>query len=110
MFIAMNRFRVRRGAETAFTEVWQNRDSKLEGVAGFIAFHLLQGPSQDDHTLFASHTVWASHAAFVDWTRSQAFRDAHKGVGDHGDLYLEPPRFEGFAVVQTIEREQGPAQ
>jgi len=103
MFIAMNRFRVRRGAEAAFTEVWQNRDSQLQDVPGFVAFHLLEGPAGDDHTLFASHTIWASREAFVDWTKSQAFRDAHKGAGGHADLYLEPPRLEGFAVVQTIE-------
>lgn len=103
MFIAMNRFRVRRGAEAAFTEVWQNRDSQLQDVSGFVAFHLLEGAAGDDHTLFASHTIWASREAFVDWTKSQAFRDAHKGAGGHGDLYLEPPRLELFEVVQTIE-------
>lgn len=103
MFIAMNRFRVAKGAEEAFAAVWQNRDSHLEGVPGFVEFHLLKGPSADDHTLFASHTIWASHEAFLDWTRSQAFRDAHKNAGGHGDLYLEAPRFEGFEVVQTIK-------
>lgn len=102
MFIAMNRFRVRRGAEDAFAAVWQNRDSHLKSVPGFVEFHLLKGPSDDAHTLFASHTIWASREAFLDWTRSQAFRDAHKHAGGHGDLYLEPPRFEGFEVVQTI--------
>jgi heme-degrading monooxygenase HmoA len=102
MFIAMNRFRVRRGAEDEFAALWLNRDSHLKGVAGFVEFHLLRGPTADDHTLFASHTIWASHEAFVDWTRSQAFRDAHKHAGGHGDLYLEAPRFEGFEVVQTI--------
>lgn len=102
MFVAMNRFRVHKGAEEAFTAVWQNRDSQLNGVPGFVEFHLLKGPAEDDHTLFASHTIWVNHAAFVAWTKSQAFRDAHKNAGGHGDLYLEAPRFEGFEVVQTI--------
>ena len=102
MFIAMNRFRVRKGAEADFAAIWQNRDSHLKDVPGFVEFHLLQGPSEDDHTLFASHTIWANRAAFVDWTRSQAFRDAHKNAGGHSDLYQEAPRFEGFDVVQTI--------
>ena len=103
MFIAMNRFRVRRGHEDEFAAVWQSRDSHLKSVPGFIAFHLLKGPSAEDHTLFASHSVWASHDAFVAWTRSQAFRDAHKGAGGHGELYLEPPRLESFEVIQAIE-------
>jgi heme-degrading monooxygenase HmoA len=101
MYIAMNRFRVRKGSEEAFAAVWRNRDSHLKDVPGFVEFHLLQGPSEDEHTLFASHTIWASREAFIDWTRSQAFRDAHKHAGAHSDLYLEAPRFEGFEVVQT---------
>ena len=57
MFIAMNRFRVRRGSEEAFENVWQNRDSYLHRVPGFVEFHLLKGPEAEDHTLYASHTV-----------------------------------------------------
>lgn len=102
MYIAMNRFRVAKGSEDAFAAVWQNRESQLKDVPGFVEFHLLKGPAEDDHTLFASHTIWASREAFVEWTRSQAFRDAHKNAGGHSDLYLEAPRFEGFEVVQTI--------
>src|SRR3546814_14072831 len=51
MFIAMNRFQVLPGEETAFENVWLSRDTFLEGVPGFVEFHLLRGPSADDHTL-----------------------------------------------------------
>ena len=102
MYIAMNRFRIAKGSEMAFEALWRNRDRRLTDVPGFVQFYLLKGPEHDDHTLFASHTIWASREAFVDWTRSQAFRDAHKNAGGHSDLYLETPRFEGFEVVQTI--------
>ena len=44
MFIAMNRFRVKRGAEEAFEKVWLSRDSYLDRVPGFVEFHLLKGP------------------------------------------------------------------
>jgi heme-degrading monooxygenase HmoA len=100
MFIAMNRFQVRRGREEEFETVWKTRDSHLAGVPGFVEFHLLRGPEADDHTLFASHTVWASRADFEAWTTSDAFRKAHASAGGHGDLYLDRPRFEGFEVVQ----------
>ena len=33
-------------------------------VPGFVEFHLLKGQEADDHTLYASHTVWESRAAF----------------------------------------------
>ena len=102
MFIAMNRFRVLRGAEQDFETVWTSRDTHLHGVPGFITFHLLRGPEREDHTLFASHTLWASRGAFEDWTRSEAFRRAHAGAGGNKPLYLGHPEFEGFEVVQEI--------
>ena len=60
MYIAMNRFRVLPGQESAFEEVWLSRETHLDGVPGFVAFHLLRGPKGDDHTLYSSHTVWRS--------------------------------------------------
>ena len=102
MFIAMNRFRVLRGSETEFETVWTSRDTHLRGVPGFIAFHLLRGPEQEDHTLFASHTLWASRAVFEDWTKSEAFRLAHRNAGGNKPLYQGHPEFEGFDVVQEI--------
>jgi heme-degrading monooxygenase HmoA len=102
MFIAMNRFQVIPGEEEAFEKVWLSRDSHLDGVPGFIEFHMLRGETQEDHTLFSSHTVWRSREDFEAWTRSEAFRLAHRGVGDNKPLYLGHPRFEGFDVIQTV--------
>jgi heme-degrading monooxygenase HmoA len=102
MYIAMNRFQVMRGQEDAFEQVWTSRDTFLDGVPGFVEFHLLRGPEAEDHTLFASHTVWRSRADFEAWTRSEAFRQAHRNAGDNKPLYLGHPRFEGFEVVQTV--------
>src|SRR5262249_674182 len=73
MFIAMNRFRVKRSAEEAFEKVWLSRDSYLDRVPGFVEFHLLKGPEAEDHTLYSSHTVWQSKAAFEAWTKSEEF-------------------------------------
>jgi heme-degrading monooxygenase HmoA len=102
MFVAMNRFRVRRGQEEAFERLWLERDSYLKDVPGFVAFHLLRGPEHEDHTLFASHTIWRSRADMEAWTRSEAFRAAHAQAGGTGDLYLERPQFEGFDVLQEV--------
>jgi heme-degrading monooxygenase HmoA len=104
MYIAMNRFKVALGSESAFEEVWLNRDTHLKEVPGFVEFHLLKGPQRDDHVLYASHTVWANHAAFEAWTRSDAFRAAHRNAGGtNRPLYLSHPEFEGFEVVQTVK-------
>lgn len=102
MFIAMNRFQVIRGQEEAFEQVWLSRDTHLGTVPGFVEFHLLRGPSEEDHTLFSSHTVWRSREDFEAWTRSEAFRRAHRTAGDNKPLYLGHPRFEGFEVIQSV--------
>ncbi|MBV9394880.1 MAG: antibiotic biosynthesis monooxygenase [Methylobacteriaceae bacterium] len=102
MFIAMNRFKVIKGEEKAFEKVWLSRDTHLESVPGFIEFHLLRGPEQDDHTLYSSHSVWTNQAAFTAWTQSEAFRAAHRTAGDNKPLYLGHPQFEGFEVLQTV--------
>jgi heme-degrading monooxygenase HmoA len=104
MFIAMNRFRVKKGSEQDFETVWLSRDTHLQTVPGFVEFHLLKGPEHDDHTLFASHTVWQSRAAFEAWTKSEAFRAAHSRAGENKPLYLDHPQFEGFEVRQTVKR------
>jgi heme-degrading monooxygenase HmoA len=103
MFIAMNRFRVVTGAEADFERVWTTRDTHLRGVPGFVAFHLLRGPTRDDHTLYSSHTLWRGRADFEAWTRSEAFRMAHRDAGGNRPLYLGHPEFEGFEVIQTID-------
>ncbi|MBX6426475.1 MAG: antibiotic biosynthesis monooxygenase [Variibacter sp.] len=109
MFIAMNRFRVKKGSEEAFESAWLNRDSQLSTMPGFVAFHLLKGPAGADHTLYASHTIWQSRAAFEAWTKSEAFRTAHGRAGERKPLYLDHPQFEGFEVRQTIGRARADA-
>ena len=95
----MNRFRITPGSEAAFEEVWRSRESHLAGVPGFVEFHLLRGPAREDHVLYASHSVWRSRGDFEAWTRSEAFRAAHRGAGQSKPLYLGPPEFEGFEAV-----------
>lgn len=110
MFIAMNRFKVRKGEEPVFEQLWRSRESRLHEMAGFTAFHLLRGPQGEDHTLYVSHTVWNSQQDFLAWTKSAQFRDAHKNAGTGPSLTIGHPVFEGFEAVQMTEsREQASA-
>ena len=102
MYLTTNRFRIRPGREADFEAVWTARDSQLPQVPGFVSFHLLKGARKDDHTLYLSHTLWASEAAFTAWTRSEAFRSAHRGAGGHADIYLGAPELEVFTSVCTL--------
>ena len=95
----MNRFRIAPGFEDGFEELWRQRDSYLDEVPGFREFHLLKGPSHEDHTLYASHTIWASRQDFIAWTESEAFHKAHAQAKAPEGTYLGHPDFEGFEVV-----------
>jgi len=99
MFIAMNRFRIVKGREADFERIWAARETYLDEVPGFKEFSLLRGPAADDHTLYASHSVWQSREHFEAWTRSDAFRKAHANARSAPDVYQGPPVFEGFESV-----------
>lgn len=102
MYIAMNRFRVRKDATQDFEQVWLGRETHLNGVPGFVTFHLLKGPERDDHVLYASHSLWRSYGDFENWTKSEAFRKAHNRAGYNKPLTLGHPEFEGFEVLQEV--------
>ena len=95
----MNRFKIVLGKEAEFEKVWRERDTHLSGVDGFKEFHLVKGEKNEEFSLYASHSMWNSKEAFISWTKSEAFRLAHKNAGQHKDLYLGAPNFEGFEVV-----------
>lgn len=99
MYIAMNRFRIAPGKEQVFIDIWKNRDTHLKDVPGFKEFNLLQGATDEHATLFASHSLWESAEAFSNWTKSEAFRQAHANAGEVKDIYLGPPQLECFEVV-----------
>lgn len=99
MYIAMNRFKVEKGCEAEFEQVWRSRDSYLTELDGFVEFSLLKGPEREDHTLYSSHTVWTSKTHFTVWTQSEQFRKAHARAGTGKKLTLGHPDFEGFEAI-----------
>ncbi|MED5475559.1 MAG: antibiotic biosynthesis monooxygenase, partial [Candidatus Neomarinimicrobiota bacterium] len=68
-------------------------------VEGFKKFNLIKGSSNENYTLYVSHSTWKSKNNFEDWVKSEAFRKAHSGGGKHKGIYLTHPEFEGFEVV-----------
>ena len=88
----MNRFKIISGKEEAFEEIWKSRDTHLENVPGFKKFNLIKGSKKENYRLYASHSLWETEDDFVNWTKSEAFREAHKGAGQHSDclLYTSP--------------------
>ncbi len=100
MFVAMNHFRVTAGRGSEFEQIWRDRDSYLDDVPGFVQFHLVCGKDEEDGThRYASHVVWNSHKAFLDWTHSEAFRKAHAEKRTPEGLLLGHPNFQGWQAV-----------
>tara|TARA_B100000963_G_scaffold8363_1_gene6539 strand:- start:94 stop:396 length:303 start_codon:yes stop_codon:yes gene_type:complete len=99
MFIAMNRFKILIGKEKEFENIWKSRDTFLDKVPGFKNFNLIKGKSNEKYTLYASHSIWDSEESFINWTKSEEFRMAHKDAGNNKDLYLGHPEFEGFNKI-----------
>ena len=98
-FIAMNRFKIVIGRESDFEDIWQNRETHLDDVKGFQKFNLLKGSTSEEYTLYTSHSTWDSKTDFENWKKSEAFRKAHSGGGQHQGIYLGHPEFEGFEVI-----------
>lgn len=99
MFLAMNRFAIAPGMEEGFEKIWRERESFLSEVPGFKSFALLKGASDDEKTLYASHSVWESREAFEAWTQSESFRRAHAQANAPKGTYLGPPNLELFDQV-----------
>ncbi|EJF90617.1 antibiotic biosynthesis monooxygenase family protein [Bartonella tamiae] len=101
MYIAMNRFQVIKGCEDEFEQVWKNRQSRLAELSGFIQFQLLRCDTQESSeiTLISSLVLWKSKGDFIQWTKSEQFKDAHKNASERKNLFTGLPEFEGFEVV-----------
>lgn len=99
MFLAMNRFKIYKGFEDGFETVWRERESYLSEVPGFKQFSLLRGQTNDEYTLYASHSVWESREAFDAWTQSDSFRKAHAQRSAPKGTYVGHPQLETFEQV-----------
>ena len=95
----MNRFHIKLGFEKEFELIWTTRESHLQNVVGFKKFNLIKGTTGSDFTLYASHSTWESEKDFLNWTKSESFKKAHKNAGQNSNIYLGHPIFEGFNVV-----------
>ena len=95
----MNRFKIILGKENEFEKVWRTRETYLDEVKAFKEYHLLKGESNEEYTLYSSHSVWNSKNDFISWTKSESFRKAHSGAGRNKPLYIRHRIFEGFDII-----------
>ena len=66
-YIAMNRFKIVKGHEADFEEIWKTRNTYLDGSPGFIEFNLLRGPEREDHVLYGKPMRVPANAGTSIW-------------------------------------------
>ncbi len=98
-YIAMNNFQIAAEQARLFEERWQRRRTFLEGTPGFESFQLLRRETHDGTMHYASHSTWASKEAFIAWTESESFVQAHRGEPLPKGMVLGAPHLECFEIV-----------
>lgn len=102
-YIAMNHFQVGMDLAEQFEERWRKRRSFLKEVPGFQHFQLLRGDEQDGLIHYVSHSTWASKDAFIDWTHSESFVQAHRGEPMPKGMLQGSPQLACFDVVDIAD-------
>ena len=103
MFLAMSRLKVVSGKELEFETAWKNRETNTHGVKGFKKFNLIKGNINEEYSLYIFHSEWNSESDFINWTKSDLFRLAHKNPTPQENLYLGPPDFDGYIGLPDFE-------
>ncbi len=103
MFIAMNRFQIRKGFEEAFEKRWRERESFLHQFDGFVRFYLLRqaaGRNSEESVEFISHSQWRDLQGFEEWMNSDQSRKAHSSAEPPPkEMFMGPPQFRGYEIV-----------
>ena len=104
VFVAMNRFKVLEGKEEAFEKRWAERESKLEGMDGFLTFLLLRRDAlkAEDGLNYSTLTVWRNWDAFDAWRASSANAKAHAKSEDAEPMFdgaPSPVMYEGVLAL-----------
>ena len=103
MFLAISRLKVESGKENEFEKSWKNDEQSTHGIKGFKKFNLLKGIKNNEFTLYIFHSEWNSENDFINWTKSDSFKLAHKNPDKQKDLYLGPPDFDGYIGLPDFE-------
>ena len=95
MFVATNGLIIARGHGAELEELF-GRHGGVQRQPGFLGFELwlLRGDGETEEFLVVTH--WESETAHTEWTRSEAFRQAH--AGPHPDYILVPGQPRSYDV------------
>lgn len=98
MFVTMNRIPIRQGYEDVFAKRFRKRAGLVDQTPGFIRNMVLRPCDEDGCHIVL--TLWESKEAFLAWTKSEAFRKAHRKAEDAPKaMFLGPAQLETYEVV-----------
>ena len=101
MYVATNGITISKGNGADLEERFRQQGG-VKQQPGFLGFELwqLRGNGETEEFLVVTH--WESEAAQAEWTRSEAFRQAH--AGPHPD-YILGGQFKTYDVKFSYEAE-----
>ncbi len=79
MIVVMNAVRVSGEQAEKFEQAFLSRPRMLDKLDGFRGFELMRPQGRDEYLVV---THWDDHDSFQGWLKSEAFREAHKGLRD----------------------------
>ncbi len=108
MYIVTNRIQVAQGHEEAFEERFRNRAGLIDQEPGFIRNVVMRpapraagpggGEGEATPVPYLVQTWWRSEEDFLNWTRSESFRQAHQNRPPQ-EMFSGPSRLETHQVV-----------
>lgn len=100
MIVVSNRIPVAKGQEEAFEARFKGRARLVEQSPGFRRLEILR-PMKSDYYIVL--TYWENGQAFLDWTESAAFREAHANRPPK-EMFTGPNVFEMHEVIQVAAK------
>ncbi len=115
MIVVSNRIPVAPGHETEFEKRFEGRARLVEKHPGFLRFQILRPTSVNMHggtmgesPYYVVLTFWETKEAFVSWTESASFREAHSNRPPK-EMFAGPNVFEMHEVIQQVIKSDDPA-
>jgi len=102
MFVTMNRFTIHPDHWEDFENRFKQRAGLVDGEPGFIRNAVLR-PAENSSEQHIVMTLWESREAFVAWTKSESFREAHaRAAHSPKEWFIAPTKLEMFeAAIDT---------
>jgi len=103
MYVVMNRMSVNKEYQNDFEERFKKRQGLVDQSPGFIRNMVLR-PANDSGDHHIVLTLWQDRQAFLDWTNSEAFKQAHVQARETPkEMFIGKNSLEMFEVVSDTQ-------